>query len=487
MGLRLSLSISSPMVAVSWRRTLALGLLGLLSIGAVLFFLLTGHGRLAFTLMLLELFVAIAIVNVRAAILAVFFYLIVLGDLRRLLIPLFGWSGTDPLLMVGSVFALVVVAGALVNREIRFDTKLAKWTLALMAIMVLQIFNPKQGGLMVGLAGAMFLIVPICWFWIGRTYATPALLRTLLYGLVLPMALAAAVYGTYQVFFGYLPHQQRWLEMNWYQGLGSPNNPSPISFFASNTEYGKFLSIGVVLSWAAFLKGNRVAGGMALLLLGAVAITGIRGPLFFSLAMMAGLWAVLSRSTTAWVLRGALAAVLAVVGLIWGLTAATTQLDLDPRVQKRLERQAREFVHVPRGEEEYSSALTHFRMMIGGYLYPLREPLGLGIGAVTKAALKFGGRNYNTETHLGNSFVALGLPGGILYHIVICILIFTALRYWIFSRSLIALAILGVLGVTMASLLSGEAYAVGPLTAFCAGAIDGIFLREQKNKEEKWG
>lgn len=158
--------------------------------------------------------------------------------------------------MVGSAFALVVVAGALVNREIRFDTKLAKWTLALMAIMVLQIFNPKQGGLMVGLAGAMFLIVPICWFWVGRTYATPAFLRTLLYGLVLPMALVAAAYGTYQVFFGYLPHQQRWLEMNWYAGLGDPNNPAPISLFASNTEYGKFISIGAC--WPGLLFSREI-------------------------------------------------------------------------------------------------------------------------------------------------------------------------------------------------------------------------------------
>ncbi|GBD01954.1 hypothetical protein HRbin18_01685 [bacterium HR18] len=201
-----------------WRRALGVGLIGVLGVGAVLYLLLTGRGRLAMTLVFLELFVAMATVNVRAAILAVFTYLIILGDLRRLLIPVFGWSGTDPLLMVGSVFALVVTAGALVNREIRFDTKLAKWTLVLMAIMVLQIFNPKQGGLMVGLAGAMFLIVPICWFWVGRTYATLAMVRTLLYGLVVPLALVAAAYGTYQVFFGYLPHQQHWLEMNWYAG-----------------------------------------------------------------------------------------------------------------------------------------------------------------------------------------------------------------------------------------------------------------------------
>ncbi|CAM3259188.1 hypothetical protein [Rhodothermus bifroesti] len=465
-----------------WRRALGVGLIGVLGVGAVLYLLLTGRGRLAMTLVFLELFVAMATVNVRAAILAVFTYLIILGDLRRLLIPVFGWSGTDPLLMVGSVFALVVTAGALVNREIRFDTKLAKWTLVLMAIMVLQIFNPKQGGLMVGLAGAMFLIVPICWFWVGRTYATLAMVRTLLYGLVVPLALVAAAYGTYQVFFGYLPHQQHWLEMNWYAGLGDPNNPAPISLFASNTEYGKFISIGAVLAWAAFLRGNRGAGLLVPPLLIAIALTGSRGPLFFSLAMMVGLWAVLARTTATWVLRGALAAVLAASGLVWSLTQAS-QLDLDPHVQARLNRQAQEFIHARRGDEEYSSAEKHFTMMLGGYLYPLREPLGLGIGAVTKAAVKFGGRSYNTETHLGNSFVALGLPGGIVYHVVIVLLVLTAFRYWMRTRSLIALALLGVLGVTMANLLAGEAYAVGPLVAFCAGAVDRLALSNRTERD----
>ncbi len=465
-----------------WRKALGVGLIGVLGVGAVLYLLLTGRGRLAMTLVFLELFVAMATVNVRAAILAVFTYLIVLGDLRRLLIPVFGWSGTDPLLMVGSVFALVVTAGALVNREIRFDTKLAKWTLVLMAIMVLQIFNPKQGGLMVGLAGAMFLIVPICWFWVGRTYATPAMVRTLLYGLVVPLALVAAAYGTYQVFFGYLPHQQHWLEMNWYAGLGDPNNPAPISLFASNTEYGNFISIGAVLAWAAFLRGNRGAGLLVPPLLIAIALTGSRGPLFFSLAMMVGLWAVLARTTATWVLRGALAAVLAASGLIWSLTQAS-QLDLDPHVQARLNRQAQEFIHARRGDEEYSSTEKHFTMMLGGYLYPLREPLGLGIGAVTKAAGKFGGRSYNTETHLGNSFVALGLPGGIVYHVIIVLLVLTALQYWIRTRSLIALALLGVLGVTMANLLAGEAYAVGPLVAFCAGAADRLASSNRSERD----
>lgn len=78
--MRLTFSISNPTAAtISWRRALGLGLLGALSIGAVLFLLLTGHGRLALTLMLLELFVAMATFNVRVAILAVFAYLIVLG------------------------------------------------------------------------------------------------------------------------------------------------------------------------------------------------------------------------------------------------------------------------------------------------------------------------------------------------------------------------------------------------------------------------
>jgi hypothetical protein len=420
-----------------------------------------------------------ATVNVRLTIPAVFFYLIILGDLRRLLIPYFDWSGRDPLLLVGSIFAIIVFTSALVQKSVKFDTPTAKWVLGLMVIMALQILNPKQGGLMVGTAGAMFMLVPLMWFWVGRTYATPALMRTLLLKLVVPMSLIAALIGTYQVFHGYLPHQELWLEINYYAGLGDPDNPAPISIFSSNTEYGLFMGVGVVIAWAAFLRGYRPAVLAVPPLLIAIALTGSRGPLFFPLVMMAVMWAVLSHSKKTWVLRGALALFLAAAGLTWSLTQATSQIEMGASVQSRLNRQKQEFVDARSGEEEYSSTVNHAMMMIRGYTFALKEPLGLGLGATTKAAGKFGGRSYSTETPFGNSLVALGIPGGVVYHVVIFLLVLSAFRYWTQTRSMVALAIMGVLGVTMANLMGGGMYALGPLITFCAGALDKFTHKER--------
>ena len=446
--------------------------IGFLGCAAIVFLLIRGEGRAVIAATALSTFVMMAMLDVRLAIPAVFVYLIALGDLRRLILPYYDWSGADPMLLVGGVFALLVFASALVQKDIKFDTPLAKWVLALMGIMALQILNPKQGGLMVGMAGALFIVVPIFWFWVGRTYATPDLLRTILFKIVLPLAVIAAAYGTYQVFYGYLPHQRLWYDVAGYAGLGSPDNPSPISLFASNTEYVSFLGVATVVAWAAVLKGHRPALLLVFGFLFALLITGIRGGIFFPLIMMAGLWAVLSRSKAAWIVRGAFALVLAGAGLVWVLTQAT-QAGLDETVPG-IDRQAQEFVDARTGKEEHSSIVVHTRMMLDGYTFALREPLGIGLGATTKAAGRFGGRSHSTETPFGNSFVSLGLPGGIIYHIVVFLVIITAFRLWLRTRSLLALCLLGILGVSMVNLMAGGMYAVGPLIAFSAGALDRL-------------
>jgi hypothetical protein len=466
-------SLSLNIVSRPAARSVWLVMGGLVGAAALAALLLFGQGRLALTLMATGLLFAVAAVDMRVAIAVAFVLLIVLGDLRRLLIPYFGWSGADPLLLVGSGFAVVVTGHALAVGALRFDTNTAKIALALIAVMVLQIFNPRQGGLMVGLAGTLFMLTPLLWFWVGRTYATPALLRTLLFKVVLPAAGVAAVYGTFQVFHGYLPHQQRWLEMNWYAGLGDPSNPSPISLFASNTEYARFLSIGVVVAWAGVLHERRPALlAVVLALLAAIALTGIRGPLLFSLVMMAGLWAVLGRSKKAWMVRGAVALGLAAVALAGSLSQAK-QLGMGTRAGGRLERQAQQFVPSAAAESEgRNSAANHFFMMLNGYTFAWKEPLGKGLGSVTKAASRFGGKGFSTETPFGDSFVALGLPGGVLYHVFVALVVAGVFRFWQRTRGLLALALMGVLGVTMANLLAGGMYAVGPLVAFCAGAVD---------------
>ena len=453
-----------------WRARIGFGAvfaIGVLVIFAAIF---GGYGRMAVAAIVLGVLVALARLNVQASIVAIIVFVSFLGDIRRMLIPFLGWSGNDPLLMVTGMMAVLLCGSAIVQGRVKLDTPLAKWTLALNVIMVLQIFNPKQGGLIVGVAGVIFLFVPLLWYWVGRTYATPGLVRLMLYRVVVPIGVIAAVMGTYQVVFGYLPYQQEWVATNWYPGLDTPEAPSPISLFSSNTEYGSYLVLNVALLGAlAFRKKTWAVVPIAGFLC-AIALTGIRGPLVFALAGLVGLWAVLGESKSTWIARGLLAAAVLAGGLVWSLSHAS-QLDLAPQVQMRIDRQADEFVHRDKGE---SSGANHFGMFLSGYIYAVREPLGRGLGSTTLAAYKFGNGGHTTETNLGDSFVALGLFGGIVYHVMVVLVAVAGVQYWMRTRSTLALALLGVIGVTFSTWLGGGMYAVSTVVLFCIGALDRL-------------
>ena len=351
--------------------------------------------------------------------------------------------------------------------------------LVLMAIMLIQVFNPRQGGLIVGVAGLMFQLVPLLWFWVGRAYGNRAFLQTLLFRIVFPLSILAMVFGLYQNFFGYLPYQLEWYHTAGYTALGSPESGlAPISFFASGTEHGIFLSLGVILCWSlALLNKNRLALLLTFIFIGALLLTGTRGPVAKSLMMMAGLWAIMGRSMTTWILRGTLALAIAGLGLFWTLSQATGSLNAPSHIQNKLERQASEFVQAPTGTSTGRvSTLNHLGMLLHGYQLGIQQPLGSGLGAGTKAAKKFGSHS-STETDLGDSLRSLGIPGGAVYHVLVFLLILGAFRTWQRDGGPLSMAILGFMGVTFFSWLGGGGYGVQPLLWFCLGSM--CKLRQQ--------
>jgi hypothetical protein len=291
----------------------------------------------------------------------------------------------------------------------------------------------------------------------------------------------AMLFGLYQSFFGYLPYQMQWYNIAGYGALGNPEKGlSPITFFASNTEHGVFVSLGIILLWSLALFKNRSALLLIPVFLAALLITGIRGPVAKTLIMMAGLWAIIGRSMFTWLTRGALALLLAGLGLFWSLSGITQSLsNAPPQVQHRLERQAKEFVYAPTEGKEKSSTVNHLGMLVYGYRLGISTPLGIGLGAGTKASMKFGGGG-STETDLGDSFRALGIPGGVAYHIVVFLLIISAFRFWRQDRSPLSMAILGFMGIAFLQWLSSK-YGVTPLLWFCLGAMDKL----QRQRAEK--
>ena len=140
------------------------------------------------------------------AVLVTFAYLFLMGDLRRVISLAEPQPAFATMLLISPVMAAYLGLPQLFR--VRLTDGLSKAMFALLVIMALEIVNPLQGGLSVGLSGAFFYIVPMLWFWAGRSLASPAVVEKLLYGVIVPLAVAAALLGLYQTFFGLLPFEQ---------------------------------------------------------------------------------------------------------------------------------------------------------------------------------------------------------------------------------------------------------------------------------------
>jgi len=465
-------SLSLP--SVNWRLAGAVAACAV-ALPAMVLLAIEGQVRIPLAAAVAFPLLALAAINIRLAIVAALVFLILLGDLRRALIPIAGWSGMDPLLLVGPAFAVIICGAAMGNGELKLDTPLAKWAAVLTGWMALQIFNPLQGGLPVGVAGVIFLMAPLFWFWVGRAYGTTELMRRVMFGVVLPLGLAATAFGFYQRFVGYLPYQMNWFWIAGYGGLGSPElGLAPISFFASGTEHGAFVVTTGIILWAVFLRGNRAAILLIPPILVGVILTGSRGPVVKVLAMMAVMWAVLGENRAAWVPRFALATVLLGAGLVWSLGAATT-VTTDAQVLNNLNRQSRFFAPPEDADEsDHNPLMVHGSLLAYGYQELLHRPLGSGLGATSAAATKFGGSSWSTETDLGDVMIATGIPGAIAYHAMIFFIALTSIRYWRRTRSTLALTIIGLLGAHFLLWLGGGLYAVSAIVWFTIGVLDRL-------------
>jgi len=387
------------------------------------------------------------------------FYLGVVGGLRRWLIPIFGWAPQDPLVLVQAA----VIGGSflflLLTRRLNWDTVLSRCLGCLLGIMALEVFNPAQGGIAIGIAGVLFIIVPALWYYAGRRLGTPLIVVYVMRA-ALTLSLIGALYGLYQTWFGFSQGELIWMRIT--------RNPDirSFSFFTTVAEYGMFLSVGVAILWAAFLRGNRAAFLPIHFLAIALLFLSERGVVIGTLFICAVLWAVQGRNRRIWLPRALLAMALAGIGLVWTLQQAQ-HVTFSGNTQELVEHQTSGILN-----PGSSTAPIHATMMSGGLLEGVQTPLGHGLGAASGAADKFGKGSVSSETDWTDSFITLGIFGGLLYTFMIGLILLTAVREWIRSRSFVALAVLGILLAGIGHWLHGGYYAISMLMWFMIGALD---------------
>ncbi len=412
--------------------------------------------------------------NTRGGIIAAICYLAVLGDYRRYASFFQGYPESDPLLLVGPAAAVVLLLKASLGREqqVRGST-LSRLILVLMLLMVISIFNPLQGGIRVGLAGALFYMPPLLWFWVGRLYATEEFFGFFLFRILVGIGVLGTLWGLYQSFYGLFGFEQQWVNQVGYAALQiSDEVVRAIGFFTSSAEYQRCLLLTGALALAAWFATRSKLVLLVPLVALAIFLSAARGPIVTIMLSGVAMWAVSARSPAAWGPRFVLAAAIG-GGLLVGVLVVLNSTTFSSRFAPIVSRQVEGLLDPTNPEK--STATGHAELVIDGLASGFTAPAGYGLGATTIAASKYGGVMASTEFDLSNIMVSLGILGGVLYEVIVALVLVTALRWWKAARTPSALAMLGICIATVGAWLIGGEYSMVAIIWFCVGSMDRLY------------
>ncbi|RUS45268.1 O-antigen ligase [Cohnella sp. AR92] len=443
---------------------------GLLAASALLGWAVLNPGsvRLLITVTLVIMFAAIQIKSPRAAILSLMVFLPFVGHIRRVLIPVAGWNTLDALLVVSPIVVLLLSLNWLTRKyilreEIEGDTKLFKMVRIMLVIDLLQVFNPLQGSLFVGLSGIIYYIVPILMMILGREYLNEKAIRTL-FSLVFLIGILAALYGYKQYWFGFFSFEEEWIQLSGYVALQVYTMVRPIGFFTNAAEYAHYLSIAITVGWGYFLRGSSgvrlFAAAGVVLMYTALFIESSRSAIVTCTTALFLMTVVCSKKASSKVIL-TLVAVGVLIALFFGMQRLGNDNGLITHSVSGLAD--------PMGED--STLPGHIDYMFKGFKEGFSNPLGYGLGVTTIASGKFGGKALSSEIDWSNQFIATGLFGGAIYLLVFFRTLFLGIAK-ANGGNMLPLIIMGMLVSEAGQWLTGGHYAVVAILWLAIGYLD---------------
>ena len=472
--------MDSAFVASGVRKETELGLMwvgGGLLLVVLWLMLIAGQINLLCAVVLAVPLLLLAVYDKESAVVWTFVYLVLLGDIRRIVAEIAAPSTFDPLLLVAPAVTVVLVVPLLLGLKLR--EPLSKAVLALLVVMGLEVVNPKQGGVSIGLSGVFFYMIPVMWFWIGRSLGSPALVERIIYRVVLPLGVCAGILGLCQNFVGFLPYQQAWITSvgRVYTSLYVGSSVRAFGFSVSAAEYATLLEFSIAVAVAAYLASHRVWIGAVPILATALLLSGGRGLTIKLVVVLSVLWVVrrgkrLNAATLAGTaVLGALSvASLSLIAAHFASPADAGQHN-NSAAQDALAHQLGGLAHP--FDERYSSASLHSNMVVAGVVEGIMSPLGHGLGSTTFAAQKFGvdSDEGSSELDFSDMFISLGLVGGLLYLSVSIFGIRAALRYVRETPLQIGLPLLAILISTLGGWLIEGQYSTCSIVFFILGSV----------------
>ena len=367
------------------------------------------------------------------------------------------------------VLLFVVASG---RGALRQRSRLANVVGLLSLLVLVEALSPFQGGLLVGLAGLLFMLVPMLAFWVGRSLLDDVTLRRL-FQLVAVLSVVSAIYGLIQQFVGFPSWDERWIASSGYVALNVGNGVTrAFGNFSSAQEYAAFLSVGLVILVSSLPKVRRVLLPLALGAIGlvgfALVLASVRTSLVLTAAALGSIAAARVRLRPGAAL---LAGVLAIVALGVGLSYLSVSSQTPRRPAGTLLQHDISGITNPTGSG--SSLPGHLSETFDGVKSAFSQPIGYGTGSVTPASGRLGPATIaGTDSDLGNAGTGLGLLGFILYVVVVVQGLLCTYRLAARRRDALAFAALGLLVVMLDQWLNGNLYSVAWLVWLSLGWVD---------------
>ncbi|HEY3025899.1 MAG TPA: O-antigen ligase family protein [Pyrinomonadaceae bacterium] len=363
------------------------------------------------------------LVSLEAGLLAMMIFEPLRGFLRRAQYLVVDYTATDPIHVLTPLVTLLALALVLKTHGLGIFRKspLAGAISLLGLIYFVQIFNPLQGGLFIGLTGALFMFVPLIWFYFGQEVKLNFL--TVALRLIVFVGLIASLYGTYQLVFGYPAFEQYWLDhTEFYNSIAVGHIQRALATFSSAEEWGRYIEIGAIIAFGFAAAATRLLRRVGWLLAGAsltsgLLLTGQRTAIFgfvlgFAVLLLIGAQTLRGVATRAVIL-------LLPVLMVAFLAKAPSADEMwnkgeNEKVGTLVSHTTRGTLN-PAGEESMQARLETWTYVATNVL-PSR-PLGAGLGAGTLGEMKF---NQSSDMPPIDSFiivlaVACGIPAALLF------------------------------------------------------------------------
>lgn len=433
------------------------GLLVVAVAGVVGLLVATPNGlRFAFAAALIVPLGVLALRAPRSALYTLVVWLVALGLIRRLtsgVSPKQAWG--DPLLLVGPVAWVMLAMVAMQRGGFERRSSLANAVLLLWGLLAASAFNPIQGGLTVGLGGALLVVAPMSAFLVGRKLVDEHSASRLLW-LVASLGLGVAIYGLVQTFLGFPAWDEAWIQAEGYSALNVGGVTRAFASFSAASEYAGFLGLAVVV-WVAQARGVArwpAVLGALVLLMAALWFESSRG---FLVLTVAAVGVVLAARAGLSLGRAALIALLVVAALPAVIGWLAPERFSDDSAGRLSQHQV-EGLTDPFGQG--STLPGHIALVREGIESAFRNPIGTGVGSITVSGGKYAGVVGGAEGDPGRAPFAAGLPGLLAYVAVVVIGLASSYRLAALRRDAVSLAALGIVMVTFLQWLNGGHYAV---------------------------